>query len=367
MSTLAGLAHATRQLLPGPRSQTRVAHLIGGSTAAVVGKITYDYLNKNNGSKQVRASESSDREAILNQFYADEVARIKKENEPVQCLLDAIFKANCNQTLSETECAQIIDAIPLLVREDDKHTPYKLAYQKFFWGEQFETLHQHFENNSTLLQSDFCIVRPALLKSLVATIHACNDSTNKKLLDKIVGKLLSMNTNDRARWLTYGIFKNFPDLRLRILEQITDLYDVNTSYEHACSVVNSIVYCEISPLMNHSETMPCLLYMLQFLAQQNIGTGALVTYLLHEEPPTLRTDKQMLSWLLTKQLMQHPELTPALAATYNNPAPEFNGFRDFINQTHYSYCKGSPEDDALYAIKREAMQQAKAAATSGCV
>lgn len=374
MSRLAELAHATRQLLPGVRAETQVARLhtantnstfnprmlflIGGGVTAAVSKIAYDYITADNCGKQVRASETTDREAIRNQFYAEEMARIKKENEVVQLLLDALFKVNHHQQLSDMEVTHIIDNIPLLVSQDEEPTRYNLDRQKFFWGNQFDTLKQHVKNDRTILHSDSaCINRYALLRSLIFNMHACGDPTNKKVINAFISKLIGTN-NESVAWTINRIFKYIPDAREHIFEEITTPHTDNDSYKYACLIIRNIAWEDIW-CNDYCRPKLSLVYMLEFLARQRIGAGTLVTYLLHVDIYT-----QRLSWLLTRQLMQHPELTPRLATTYNNPAPEFDSFRDFVNQTNISYTKGSPEDEALYAIKREAFRQAKAGALS---
>lgn len=390
-------------------SFNRGAFLLGGiGAAALASKAAYDYFDTrdHNVLKRAYAAEKLSREEILlamgNKHKQD--AEILA---PMQHIVDVLYKVKYeNGTLSEEEKTNLKNALPLLLAQEVDTNAH------LFWGDRYENIAVL---NGTLHLSLFSSIVPSFFLKLLETINkplpAPNINTDRlyqgrsqyfapknaseehfinAIIDKAMDTALSNTTRQekyRATELIIGIFDKFPSLRLHILDKFiqTSAQDDKTGAQssrlqflasrihHAIEIQHNTFDKKLDQELKNQSNNDLPLAILKHFAAQDKGAGKLFTIILNAENPHTWSIVQKLSGLLAQQVIEHPELESSLAATYNNPAPEFNSFREWVDnlgrvqQNKFYSIPQTFEYEALNAIKHEALRQAKASTASGRV
>lgn len=388
----------------------RSALLLGGAgAAALAGKAAYDYFDTPEGRllKRAHAAESNDTETLAQE------GTFAKENEALQFALDLIYKVTWDKnSLSEEEVGKLVDAIPTLLKADffddqkfswggkeTKRSLNNFPYNSFYNPHDVPLYYPDYRSlNSRVTGALFITTLLEKMRNSRAAAYWDGNTTryvnknyflpvsthNEKIITAVIDKVIDVLGSSEPSWYAIPIlekmFRDSPDLRIGILKKVTSLEENSTNkaygyldqfYANLATRINDIVasnemYVETKDLSDRlaqsRNELPS--EVLNLLVEQRKGAGTLLKYL---QDGRHGGSSQKTTWVLAKEIMKHPEITPTLAGTYNNPAPEFDSFRDFVDQKIFSYNTGSPEEEALYAIKREAFRQAQGESASGRV
>jgi hypothetical protein len=373
----------------------RTALLMGGAgAAAFAGKTAYDYFNTPEGRllKEAAAAEglSTEEETI-----ADLKAKEKAKTDLIQFASDLVIKMRDQRRplpeLSEEEVTTLIDKLPELLNLSD------IGNIKFIHGfGQWGSMRSHKQIESG---KDFVLEILENLRKKVAyeilennerrfyflPLSTQNENTVMRIIDKLID-IQSSQPSSSVNVLT-SIFDHFYDLRIPLLKKIirnntedSDIYYLLTheithnilpnTYNSLFSRVQGAVANDGTHLSGRavnkidaqleSSRDQLLPTIVNLLIKQRPGAGIFVDRLTGGSNLCYQKKQQDAAFRLATHIAEHPELTPSLAAVYNNPAEQFDGFRKFVNGDKYYYIPGSPQADAFDAIKREAYMQKKA-------